>query len=246
MLLRLGSRHASRDTLMQEPSVVLSIMINIVIYLNMYSQLMTEEAAETLHHDLSKGFCSVGLKEWDAQVQALGQGLLSLVVRKGGIWEIRKDFEVKHQRFWFYPTFLHQNSQDLRFPVASGLRSDPNPGWLRLDTFAEVKAVWKVTHIEQVLALENWQALNQDALRRRFLYKDKPWLYAILLDVWRQTVPICLAETKAYAGCVSWVPLEVALDTRSLQPVLDASVQQQRLESLVALLGDPMALAYGP
>ena len=64
-------------------------------------------------------------KERDAQIQALETGRTALVIRKGGIVEVRGEFEVEHLEFWLYPTFLQQNLGKLRSPFSSLLRPDP-------------------------------------------------------------------------------------------------------------------------
>lgn len=176
--------------------------------------------------------CAQALKEWDAQVQALAQGRFALVVRKGGIWEVRRGFEVRHSRFWLYPTFLHQNPLELRPVHADLLRPDPAPGRVMLGALAEVAAVWKVTDLGRARDLEGYQGLSAEALERRFRYKDKPWVHAVLLRVRRLSEPLTVAETKAYAGCVSWVELDEALSTLPSVPVLP----EDRLEALRAEL----------
>jgi hypothetical protein len=148
------------------------------------------------------------LKEWDTQCQALTQGQLSLIVRKGGIMETHDGFEVEHHRFLLYPTFLHQNSAELRPEFQPLLRPDPAPGTLTLPALAEVVGVWKVEDLALALKLEPYQALTAQAIERRFHYRNRPWLHAILLSVRPLTPPLQLAETPEILGCLSWVPLE--------------------------------------
>ena len=148
------------------------------------------------------------LKEWDAQCQALRLGQLSLVVRKGGIMETHDGFEVEHRRFLLYPTFLHQNPPELRGEFQSLLRPDPLPGTLTLPALAEVVSVWKVEDLALALRLEPHQALTAQAIERRFAYRGRPWLHALLLRVLPLTPPVELPETPEMLGCLSWVPLE--------------------------------------
>ena len=150
----------------------------------------------------------IALKEWDTQCQALTQGRLSLIVRKGGIMETHDGFEVEHRRFLLYPTFLHQNPAELRPEFQPLLRPDPAPGTLTLPALAEVVGVWKVEELKLVLKLEPYQALTAQAIERRFHYRNRPWLHAMLLSVQPLTPPLQLAETPEMLGCLSWVPLE--------------------------------------
>lgn len=147
------------------------------------------------------------LKEWDAQSQALTTGQTALLIRKGGIMETHDGFEVEHRSFLLYPTFLHQNPAELRPEFTSLLRDDPIPGSIVLPALAEVVAVHKVEILEQALALEPWQALTAGAIERRFHYRGRPWVHALLLRVRPLTAPLALRETPEMLGCVSWVPL---------------------------------------
>ena len=148
------------------------------------------------------------LKEWDTQCQALAAGQTALIVRKGGIMETHDGFEVEHRHFLLYPTFLHQNPVELRPPFRSLLRPDPAPGTLTLPALAEVVSVWKVEDLALALKLEPYQALTSQAIERRFAYRNRPWLHALLLRVFPLTSPLSLAETPEMLGCLSWVPLE--------------------------------------
>lgn len=153
------------------------------------------------------------LKEWDTQCQALVAGQSALLIRKGGIMETHDGFEVEHRRFLLYPTFLHQNPAELRPEFAELLRDDPHPGQIVLPALAEVVAVHKVESLEAALALEPYQALTAGAIERRFHYRNRPWVHALLLRVCPLREPLVLDETPQMLGCVSWVPLgEVAVE----------------------------------
>ncbi len=148
------------------------------------------------------------LKEWDAQVQALLRGEVALILRKGGILETHEGFEVEHGSFYLYPTYLHQNAPELRPAFRGLLHPDPQPGTVTLPAHAEVLAVWKVESLDKLLALEDMQALSAAAIERRFAYRGRPWLHALLLRVTRLTDPPRFAETPEMLGCQSWVPLD--------------------------------------
>ena len=163
------------------------------------------------------------LKEWDAQVRALEAGSVALIVRKGGITERKNDFEVEHKQFLLYPTFLHQNPGELQPQYANLLLENPNPGLVQFQVFAAVKAVWKIENLELVKSLEPFQALSLAALERRFAYRNKPWVHALLLRVSRLPEPVLLSETPHYAGCVSWVELEQDIAVQGLEAVLEDS-----------------------
>ena len=71
-----------------------------------------------------------------------------------------------------------------------------------------------------MLALEDMQALSAEAIERRFHYRDRPWLHALVLRVLPLTPPLTVRETPAMLGCVSWVPLKLDLEVPAAAPVL--------------------------
>ncbi|AFZ67469.1 DUF1802 family protein [Deinococcus peraridilitoris] len=168
---------------------------------------------------------SYALKEWDAQVRALLSGEVSLLLRKGGIMETHDGFEVEHRSFLLYPTFLHQNPQELRSEFAPLLRPDPKPGVVTLPALAEVHSVWKIEDLQQALALQELQALNAAAIERRFHYRGRPWLHALLVRVTRLSAPLHLTETPEMLGCVSWVPLDDTPKAHGERVRTDAELQ---------------------
>ena len=52
----------------------------------------------------------VAFKEWAVTVRALAEGEQLLTLRKGGIREENRHFEIEHDRFFLYPTFDHQRN----------------------------------------------------------------------------------------------------------------------------------------
>lgn len=176
------------------------------------------------------------LKEWDAQCQLLSQGRIALLIRKGGIMETHDGFEVEHRQFLLYPTFLHQNPAELQPPYHNLLRPDPSPGTIHFPALAEVVAVHKVEALEQALALESWQALTAGAIERRFHYRNRPWVHALLLRVRPLLQPLTLPETPGMLGCVSWVPL-AETEVVAGDPVVSDDLLETRQAQLETLLG---------
>src|ERR671934_194296 len=56
----------------------------------------------------------IAFKEWAVTVRALAEGEQLVTLRKGGIREENKHFEVEHDRFFLYPTFDHQRNDLVR------------------------------------------------------------------------------------------------------------------------------------
>ncbi|PYE53566.1 DUF1802 family protein [Deinococcus yavapaiensis] len=170
------------------------------------------------------------LKEWDVQVQALTRGDVALVLRKGGIMETHEGFEVEHRSFFLYPTFLHQNSAELRPDFTPLLRTDPSPGTVIFPALAEVMGVWRVEDLDRAMRLEDLQALDASAIERRFHYRNRPWLHALLLRVVKLDAPVALQETPEMLGCVSWVPLMEHIEVRGTAVPSDDRIDTLRVE----------------
>src|ERR1700712_2329282 len=56
----------------------------------------------------------IAFKEWSVTVRALAESEQLLTLRKGGIREENKHFEIEHDQFFLYPTFDHQRNDLLR------------------------------------------------------------------------------------------------------------------------------------
>jgi hypothetical protein len=162
---------------------------------------------------------NVALKEWDVQTRALESGHVTLLMRKGGIVEQRGEFSIEHEKFWLYKTFLHQNATELRPSFQDLLRENPHAGKVELSSFAVVEKTWKLEDLSTILQLETHNALTADALERKYHYRNKPFVHALLLRVYT-CEPVYILETPEYAGCVSWVQLEQSIEAQNSRPVL--------------------------
>ena len=109
----------------------------------------------------------VAFKEWAVTVRALAEGEQLITLRKGGIREENKHFEIEHDRFFLYPTFDHQRNDLVRQshlpelaraleegvwpdgePPAQALLQDggiPQPERVRIRAWAEVSASYLIT-----------------------------------------------------------------------------------------------------
>src|SRR6201989_3223066 len=56
----------------------------------------------------------ISFKEWAVTVRALAEGEQLVTLRKGGLRDDRKHFELDHDRFFLYPTFEHRRNDVVR------------------------------------------------------------------------------------------------------------------------------------
>lgn len=184
---------------------------------------------------------SAALKEWAIVCRALADGRQTLLIRKGGILEVKNGFEVAHPVFWLFPTYVHQKATDL-IPAVRGEFQDlqvaqPNIGTIPLQLCATVTDAVRVTDLERLRGLNGRHILSWDCVSSRFHYRNKPGVHVLIVRVHRRPEPI-LMETKAwYDGCVSWVELDRSLSSKDCLPVLSDDEFHARQADIRTTLG---------
>lgn len=181
------------------------------------------------------------LKEWKVLCDAMAAGDVVAMVRKGGIREQRAGFAVRHDRFLLYPTFFHEKAAELqprfRERLAGAHADRPADGVVRLELVAHAVAVWPVTELDPLRAIEEAHGLAWPAVESRFHYRNRPGVQVVATRVHRLRTPVELPEQRRYQGCVSWVALDEAIDVGDAQPVLHEADFERRLAALRAVLG---------
>jgi len=184
----------------------------------------------------------VALKEWAVICRELAEGRQFIVVRKGGIREPASGFSVEQREFFLFPTYVHQNEDELvdaaRAALPDVARAAPPAGLLHLDLYAEVAAVIEVTELEALRRLDGQHALAWSAVERRFNYR-RAGLHVMALRIFRLSEPLRVENLARYDGCRSWVALEAAYPTAGGHPVLSETEFHRRLSALRASLGTP-------
>jgi CDP-diacylglycerol--glycerol-3-phosphate 3-phosphatidyltransferase len=156
-------------------------------------------------------------KEWEAIVEALGQGAQIVILRKGGIAEGRTGFQAKHPKFWLFPTGYHQQWEktkpDLRRYLTPSTASSEKGKEIALHYFAEVTDAIYLSSWEQVARLDDAHFWSEEILRERFDYKERPGmeagLHLLIVRVSRINLPHKLAPSPEYEGCKSWIDVPV-------------------------------------
>ncbi|HVG43474.1 MAG TPA: DUF1802 family protein [Longimicrobium sp.] len=165
----------------------------------------------------------VALKEWAAIEDALAGGRLSVLVRKGGIYEKRGGFEVENRAFWIFPTGWHQNEHELSPAFRAHLGDTPRfaPGEIPLRVHCVVEDALRVERLDALHRLGDLQPFSADTLRSRFEYRGKPYLHVLIVRAHVLPHPHVVANTAAYEGCVSWVRLDAPVPTAAARPAVD-------------------------
>jgi hypothetical protein len=187
----------------------------------------------------------IAFKEWAVICRALAEGRQTIILRKGGIAEAGGAFAPEHDRFWLYPTYVHQQQGGIKPEAEDLLRAAeadrPPAGTLRLTHFAAVGGVFHVRQLVGALLLDDLHVWSEATVRQRFEYRA-PGLYVLPTRVYRAAVPLELTEHPEYAGCRTWVDLGHDLPTEGATPVLSDAAFGALLETLDLRL-TPTALA---
>jgi len=185
-------------------------------------------------------------KEWEAVVEALGQGAQIILLRKGGIAEGRAGFQARHPKFWLFPTRYHQQWEktkpELRKYLAPSTESAKE---FTLSYFAEVTDALYLSSWEQVARLNDAHFWGEEILRERFGYHDRPGmeqgLHLLIVRVSRINLPHRLPPAPEYEGCKSWIEVPVDWSRDIATPVVRAEEFTTRRSRILAAVSAAQA-----
>lgn len=179
---------------------------------------------------------SVGFKEWALVCAALGSGRQTILLRKGGLAEGRDGFGFRHQEFFLFPTFFHEQIEKVR--VDDARIPEARAGEIEIRFFAKLEAQKEITSWRAAAALEPLHILQESVVRERFDYKQAG-LHAALVRVFRLELVWLFADKPAYGGCRSWVNLPEIPAEIKMEPVLTDEQHAEVAASFrVALTGE--------
>jgi hypothetical protein len=177
---------------------------------------------------------NIALKEWQTVISALETGRQIMLLRKGGILEQggKRQFEMNHEQFLLFPTYLHQSRGDLKPEVEFDPKSS-EPGEVRITAAGVVSDIIQVKSRDQIDRLNEEHIWSPSLIDMRFNYKPEKPLYLVLVRAYRLHEPVTLANTPAYAGCKSWVPLDQPIAAGDALPVLDDVKYEHRRSTIL-------------
>ena len=183
----------------------------------------------------------IAFKEWAVTVNALAQGQQVLLLRKGGIHEVTKDFRIAHPEFLLYPTYEHQN-EDLLKPSSRSLfqetLTDSSPaGTVTFSYWAQVTETIKVAELEKVQELSNYHIWTNEYTEARLRWKPMVPLSIMLLRVFKLEAPVNIPWIKEYGGCTSWGEIMPKVNLGQLTPAMNDSDYQNSVASIKDCLG---------
>ena len=206
----------------------------------------------------------IAFKEWAVTVRALAEGEQLVTLRKGGIREPEKHFQVEHERFFLYPTFDHQRGDLVREshqpelrraleegvwpdgePPARALTADggiAQPERVRIRAWAEVAAHFTVTDPRVVDALSPFYVWTPDYAEKRLAWKRRHPLHVLLLRTYRIPRPVTVKVRDEYGGCRSWLELQRDLPFEGTPVLSDDEFDRaaEEIEAITREAGQPV------
>ncbi|MFN0071362.1 MAG: DUF1802 family protein [Chloroflexota bacterium] len=190
---------------------------------------------------------SRALKEWAVIVRALEAGQQLVILRKGGISETGNEFRIEFPEFLFYPTYEHQKTDSLvpAFETAlkRTLEDAPDPGTVRISSFAKVTASFDILSETQLAALRPYHIWSEAYALDRLHWRPTKPLAALALRVYQLPDTIDLPFHSSYRGCTSWITLGQEINLMQAQPVLNDATYERKVTELSTALNQVGALA---
>jgi hypothetical protein len=176
-------------------------------------------------------------KEWAVVCRALGSGRQILILRKGGIAEGPRGFEVQDQQFFLYPTYLHQSPTSIVVGWQDALSQcvDPAPGRVTIQHYAIVSSWVRVRTMEKLKALRSHHIWSDAVVEERFNRWAEDSVHALIVRVFELPEPVSIPELESYAGCKSWITLAEQVPLTGARPVLDDAEFEKRMGEVKAL-----------
>ena len=173
-------------------------------------------------------------------ILALERGRQIFILRKGGLAESHRGFELAHPEFALYPTWEHQQREQLRPEYR---------GWFDALERAEDASVTVTSWARAAEVIEApadgaaWASVEQqhvwtpDYIRMRSEYRPDLPLRIVLLRAFRLRAPAEIPYDRRYRGCRSWVELQTEVEVAESVPVLDEGAFKRSREALLTGLG---------
>lgn len=172
----------------------------------------------------------IALKEWAIICKALEDGKQMLLLRKGGIMEYRKGFEVKHNEFLLYPTFEHQSIESIKAEYKEKLKEileeqnkyyNDNRKKIDKDNknfntvsnniiklLAKVEDVIEISDKLTLSELRDYHIWSDEYVTMRMNYNPSKLMSVLLLRIYKIRNPLIVDINDKWAGCKSWIDIE--------------------------------------
>jgi hypothetical protein len=136
-----------------------------------------------------------------------------------------------------FPTYEHQTKEHLQPDYAdkldSVLREQPPAESNILSSYAEARHVVEITDVSALRSLAKYHIWSESYVNARMAYNPKKPMSVILVRVYKLPNPIRVDTKPEWAGCKSWIPMDVEATGR---PALDDSTFSKIESEVVEVL----------
>lgn len=185
----------------------------------------------------------VAFKEWAIVVDALGTGQQILILRKGGISEGRRGFQVEHAEFLLFPSQYHQQRESVlpewQTRADALLQQPPDPAQIQLEYYAHVVSWRRVESLEAAEKLRGQHIWQDQVVLNRFEWGKEKNIHALAVRVFRLPALVTIPSLASYGGCKSWIDLEQEIPTDGAVPVLSKEAFNEKLNQFHTALDGP-------
>jgi hypothetical protein len=186
---------------------------------------------------------AVAFKEWALVCDAMGRGVQSVILRKGGIAEGKGGFGFDHPEFYLFPTWFHGQLEKVRIPDAVLPVQDQER--VTLSHLAALEWSGRVADLELVRRLESLHVLESGLIEERFVYDTASGalggtgINVAFVRVYRLEPAVTLFMRKEFGGCRSWIELPELPGSGSptLVSVLSDEEHARHKEHFCSILG---------
>ena len=199
----------------------------------------------------------IALKEWAIICKALEDGKQMLLLRKGGIMEYRKGFEVKHNEFLLYPTFEHQSVESIKVEYKEKLKEileeqnkyyyyyNNNRKEIDKDNknfntssnniiklFAKVEDVIEISDKLILSELRDYHIWSDEYVTMRMNYNPSKPMSILLLRIYKLRKPLIVDINDKWAGCKSWIDIETDREFQNSHKLKTQKIEYDTFESI--------------
>jgi len=183
----------------------------------------------------------VALKEWAVTIEALAHGKQIVLMRKGGIHEETKEFQLLEEIFYLFPTYLHQKKELIKPEYYTMLdhtleRFNPDSNTVEIHFLAKVVEDLTVANEEELKKLELSHIWTNGFAEMKLHWKKQNPIHLLLVRVYQLDKPIEVQLRDEYNGCKSWITLEDPIPKTNLYPILPDALFEQEVQKLKQLL----------
>jgi len=166
------------------------------------------------------------LKEWAVLLEAMAAGRQSFLLRKGGILESARGFELECSEFILFPTWEHQQRDWIR-PEFHALFERAAPAD---DDEVVLRYIGRVTRIrpapkapEALIEAHDRHIWTPEFLKMRYAYRPDLPLYEVETELWKIAEPVKITISDSMRGCRSWVDLPSEAVVENARRVIDTT-----------------------